>query len=276
MRSISLISLLTVSFLITLHGCGSMKYSPWQSDVPSDKTNTTLKNLDKLQHRQQLVAFPMKIALLGDPQGHPGDLEKTVSAINRRSDIDFTFVIGDLTDYGLRHEYLWVYDIMKKLDNPYFTVIGNHDALANGKKIYQDMFGDLDYTFDYAGIRFLMWNNNKLEFSTRNFDWLRNQVNTDPDVPKIVVAHVPPQDDNYFSDEDVDEWVDMVTDNNVLASLHGHIGTTDYHYNVRNDIPFLVVAKNKGVRYSIMTIDKGEDTQVKVSFTHCHGDHCWE
>ncbi len=241
--------------------CGE-RYSPWESDPPSNLKNLTAEQLSALNEQPE-QGFPFTIAVMGDPQGTPKDLQRVIDAINRRDDVKFIMVLGDLTDYGLLHEYVWAGEALKRSRVPFLTVVGNHDAIAHGKKIYREMFGTYDYTFDYAGLKFVMWNNNQFEFGETDFSWLERNT----DSRSIVNSHVPPVVDVHRQDQ-VDRWLDINRRSGIWASLHGHRGTEISHSWSTNSIPYYIVPKLSGRRYTLVTFHDDR----KVTFKDCRDD----
>jgi predicted phosphodiesterase len=236
------------------------RLTPWAITVPGEYQNLTERNLAKVQDLPE-PTFPIKLALMGDPQGTPYDLEKVVERINDREDVSLVLVLGDLTDYGLQHEYIWAAERLEKLRVPYLTVVGNHDAIAHGKRIYQDMFGPFDYTFSYAGFRFVMFNNNQFEFGDTDFSWLQQQI----DENSITASHIPPVVDAHRA-EQVELWKGNNSNAGILASLHGHRGGRTDFFSMEEGIPYYIVPKVEGVRYSIMTIHEDR----RITFELCH------
>lgn len=252
-------SLLLSSALLV--ACGE-RYSPWESDPPSHLRNLTAEQLSLLNETPE-QSFPFTIAVMGDPQGTPKDLQRVVDAINRRDDVKFILALGDLTDYGLLHEYVWAGEALKRSRVPFFTVVGNHDAISHGKTIYREMFGAYDYTFTYAGLNFVMWNNNQYEFGETDFTWLERNT----DSRSVVGSHVPPVVDMHRQDQ-VDRWYEINRRAGIVASLHGHRGTeTEYSWQ-ENGIPYYVVPKLSGRRYTLVTF---HDDRM-VTFQYCRDD----
>jgi 3',5'-cyclic AMP phosphodiesterase CpdA len=254
------LTILLVSALLV--SCGE-RYSPWESDVPSDLKNLTAQQLSVLNETPE-QSFPFTVALLADPQGTPKDLQRVVDAINRRDDVKFIMVLGDLTDYGLLHEYIWAGNALKRSRVPFFTVVGNHDAIAHGKSIYRDMFGPYDYTFTYAGLKFVMWNNNQFEFGASDFSWLERNSDSN----SVVASHVPPVVDVHKQDQ-VDRWLEINRRTGIWASLHGHRGTEVAHSWHENSIPYYVVPKLSGRRYTLATFHDDRTVTFKLCRDDC-------
>ncbi|MDQ3233918.1 MAG: metallophosphoesterase [Pseudobdellovibrionaceae bacterium] len=244
---------------ILLSAC-SERLTPWAITVPGEYKNLTDRNLAKVRALPE-PTWPIRIALMGDPQGTPHDLDQVVDRINDREDVSFVLVLGDLTDYGLQHEYIWAARALEQLEVPALTVVGNHDAIAHGKLIYQDMFGPFDYTFSYAGLKFVMFNNNQFEFGDTDFSWLQQQI----DENSITASHIPPVVDAH-REEQVELWKGNNSKAQILASLHGHRGGKTDFFSFEEGIPYYVVPKVEGVRYSLMTIN--EDRSIRFDLCH--------
>lgn len=246
-----------------LSGCNRMKASPWQTDIPAEARGLTYDNLQALAAQtaasaNAATADKFRIALIGDPQGTPGDFRQVVERINAMDDVDFILVLGDLTDYGLKHEYEWAYEALKKSRIPYFTAVGNHDAISHGKQIYQRMFGAFDYTFIHKGIKFVIWNNNKNEFGDHNIAWLAQQV----DHRTVVASHIPPTPGDVHSQEEVDHWLAIANQAGIVASLHGHRGGHRGYRQKHGKAPYFVVAKTHGVHFAIATFTNGRLSKI--------------
>lgn len=253
----------TIEIIVFAVSCSQPKFSPWETKLPSSQKNHTAKNLNRLYEQEAFLGFSNEftIAILGDPQGTPGDLKRVISRINERTDVEFLLVLGDLTDYGLRHEYQWTYDALANSKVPWFTAVGNHDALAHGKEIYQDMFGEFDYTFEYKGYKFVIWNNNLNEFGTTNFSFLEKEL----DDRSVVASHIPMALDVHSPDQ-LETWRALYKDRNIVTSMHGHRGTDiNWEWEV-DDILHYVVAKVDGVRYALVTFR----ADGEVTYTSCH------
>ena len=240
--------------------CAPPKYSPWQTDLESSQKGATARNLQWLSESES-PELPFTIAILGDPQGTPGDLKKTVRAINQVEDVKFLLVLGDLTDHGLKHEYEWAFEGLNQSRVPWFTAIGNHDAISHGKEIYSKMFGPSNYTFEYAGLKFLMWNNNKYEFNTSSFDWLEQEV----DSRSVIASHIPPVVDVH-SAEEVDYWTDLTASAGALTSMHGHRGGSRSFFWHDQGVPYYIVARTEHVNFALVTFHE----DYTVSYEHCH------
>lgn len=188
--------------LLLWSGCTDLfEYHPADGRV-SGETNINAKNIKKIE-AQCKNKTAIRVAVMGDTQRHYDETEKFVKAINRRDDIDFVMHVGDISDFGLTKEFLWIRDIMNKLNVPYVALLGNHDCIGNGDDVYKEIFGDYNFSFLAGNTKFVCLNTNALEFnysvSVPDFDFITGELNDErPEYEKTVVAmHAPPYDDQF-------------------------------------------------------------------------------
>lgn len=246
-------SILLLSFFQL--SCGEPEYSPWQTNV--SERQLTQKALDQLAvHADKDGVF--RIAVIGDTQLTPESFADVRDTINTRGDIDFTVLAGDITDTGLRKEFEWMEAVIDGFSKPLLAVVGNHDGLNHGHAIYKKMFGPLNYSFIYRGIRFVMWNNNSYE-SNVDVDWLEQEVSQNH--PTVVVSHQPPFE-SALSDGEEKRWHEMRKRENYIASLHAHVHRFDYELE-DSQTHIIVVKRVLDTNYSVVEFD---GNKVKASF----------
>ncbi len=216
---------LLIMAFIALCACEHpFSYSIYDADVPEKYRGTTCKNLSKLA---EIVAPPsgtFKIAVLTDVHYNYDNLTTAIDLINRRDDITFVVVAGDITHQGLLPEYLLFMNIMKALDKPWFTLIGNHDYLSNGKLIYSQMFGQSNYSIVFGGAKFVFFDDVFWESDTEpDFDWLGTQL-ADYTSYRLVVpfAHIPPAN-AQFTPEYSSRYHQLMVAHGIALSVHGHV-----------------------------------------------------
>jgi len=201
------------------------EFSPYSAFVPNSRKNTTDQNLEKLLNNNQHSHFePFEFTLISDNHLYYDELQDAINHINRHNSSDFLIHGGDMTDGGLIKEYDIFQDMMKELTIPYFTVIGNHDLLANGRSIYSDMFGQENYSFIYRNCKFIFFNNVvwELNFAEPDFRWLRNElVDREQFKHVFVVAHIPPWTDQFFLSYFY-VFNLLMNDYKVTLAIHGH------------------------------------------------------
>ncbi len=251
-------------FIMITIGCG-FRTTPWDKNIPQKYQNLTQKHLDRMVTLDP-GSKNFQFAVIGDPQGTPQDFLNTIESINSHDEISFILILGDITDYGLKHEYMWAAEAIETSQKPVLTVIGNHDSIALGKEIYQTMFGPLDYIFYFGTVKFVMWNNNQYEFSTDNFDWLKDQVNSN----SIVASHIPPVVDIH-TEEQINLWTTLQGETGVIASLHGHRGGTRSYLWFKNNTPYYIVARNRGIRWGKISV-QGHELTIQDCHNQCNGE----
>lgn len=180
---------------------------------------------------EQLLKIPdkdtLRLIFTGDTQRHYDDLKELVNRINMIPDVDAVFVAGDLIEFGLSNEFEWVCEELIRLNAPFLTAIGNHDCLANGIQIYQDIYGPLNYSFTWNLIRFVMHNTNGREFgfngTAPDIAWMQQQLTDEHNFEAtIFLSHVPPFHVDF--DENLEHaYAQVVRDaKNTLFVAHGH------------------------------------------------------
>ena len=167
------------TILITLNGCGAFDYSPHDLVIDQNETDLIAKGIKQIQ-QDALRDDTIKFILTGDTQMALDEVETFVKMSNSIGNIDFTLICGDLTQFGLKKEFVWIHDQLKKLNHPYIPVIGNHDFVATGPKIFQEMYGPFDYSFKVGKFKFVAINTNSIEFgfdgSVPNIKWLEKEL----------------------------------------------------------------------------------------------------
>lgn len=259
-KPMSMWTLITLAASGPISSCGG----PWANMIDSTYKGLTANELSRLGGES--AAFePFNVALLADPQVIPGFLRLASKAIDYRDDISLTLILGDLTDRSLRHEFFWVGDVVKHARHPLLTVVGNHDGLIYGENIYNDMFGAINYSFVYRGIKFIMWNNNPYEWGFPDFGWLESEVNSHADV--IIAAHQPPGKIERYPEAN-DQFEAVLSHPNVLGSVHGH--THQYNEQIVGGKPVFTVAQVIDTKYAILRIDEGK----KLTLQRCRERNC--
>ncbi|MEG1585620.1 MAG: metallophosphoesterase [Bacteroidales bacterium] len=188
-------------------GCDLIDYHPYDARTSgvTDINARAIQNIQNLCEGEDVVRF----AWMGDTQRWYDETNDFVNHINMRNDIDFVMHGGDISDFGMTAEFEWVHRILKKLKIPYVALLGNHDVIGNGIKVYQSMYGPENFSFVAGNTKFVCLNTNALEFDyshpVPDFSFIKGEIN-DPDttVKRTVVAmHTPPfgeQFDNNVAD----------------------------------------------------------------------------
>lgn len=257
--------------LFCLASCrDTFEHSPYSAQVPEEYSNQRQANFDKLN-----LAMPdpsdssaFKIALISDSHTWFDHLEDAIDAVNKDNEISFILHGGDMTDGGMLMEYLLFQEIMNKANAPFFTVVGNHDCLANGLEIYEDMFGPDEYTLIAGNCKFIFFNDISWELEHRelNFSWLTDELSDHYKYSHVfVVAHIPPYSDSFTSLQEHAYTVIMDT-NDVSISVHGHMhgySLTDFY---DDGMKYMTIGSVSERYYITMSIDPDTVRMEKVHF----------
>lgn len=163
---------------LLLGGCNMFDFHPYDGRITGE-TDINKKNIEKIETLCK-DKKSIRFAFIGDTQRNYDETEEFVKYINSRDDIDFVIHGGDITDFGLTKEFLWMRDIMNGLKVPYVVLIGNHDCLANGEAIFTQVFGELNFSFVAGPTKFICLNTNALEYDysrpVPDFGFINNEL----------------------------------------------------------------------------------------------------
>ena len=181
--------------------CDMIEYHPYDGRI-SGETGINAKNIIRIEEKCS-GRDSLRFIMMGDTQRWYDETEDFVDHVNQRTDIDFVIHGGDLADFGLTREFMWMRDIMNKLIIPYVALIGNHDCLGNGKGVYQEIFGDENFSFSAGNVKFIALNTNALEHDYSNpipdFGFIEEQYNqiTEQHEKTVFVMHARPSSEQF-------------------------------------------------------------------------------
>lgn len=176
-------------------------YHPYDTRIDGE-TGINARNIDRIESACA-GKREIRFAVISDTQRWYDETEDAVETLNRRTDIDFMLHTGDMADFGMKAEFERQRDILNDLRVPYVVLIGNHDCLATGEKIFKQIFGAFNCAFTAGNIRFVCLNTNALEFDhsefVPNFEFIENELAQFPaGVQKTVVAmHAKPYTEQF-------------------------------------------------------------------------------
>lgn len=216
------------TFLFLFSSCKKfIKYNANEIRLEEKYHNLNPKNINNLRSKAPKDSF--SFIVISDSQRSYDELDDFVKKANSYHDISFVVLNGDITDFGLQNEYLWIAERMQKLSFPFIVVIGNHDMLGNGREIYKQMFGPENFSFSYSGYRFTFLNSNSKEARRSELlpdtSWLKRELSSTAVQEKIFVfAHLGPFSGDF--DRALEPvYARMLAENGkVEYSIHGHEG----------------------------------------------------
>lgn len=267
-------SFIALVVFLFLSGCDNpVSYSPFEVNVAKEFRNTTQKNLQRIAALDTTGSPPFKIALISDPHYHYDKLKDALTDINSKSDIAFIIVTGDLTENGLQKEFELFHRFMADSRKPYVTVIGNHDYLSNGGKIYQQMFGPLNYSFTFQNVKFVMWDNVLWESNkVPDWNWFEHSIAAElqggTGLEKydhvIPFSHIPPFDGQLSAN--AESFHQLLRDNKITTSIHGHRHTYSSWELYGDGINYVTVGSPQHRSYAQLAVTLGEIVVDKIEY----------
>jgi predicted phosphodiesterase len=209
--------------ILLLNGCGKFNYSPYISNTKDVHHNS--KGVSDIAARSGEFSNTYKIALLSDSHDYYKELRKNIEFINKNKSVyAFVIITGDMTNIGLLSEYETAKKYYDMLDVPYVVTVGNHDLLTNGESIFEQMFGEDTFSFEFKQTKFILYNNNNWESSylVPDLDWVESELSSSAKTHNILLSHVASDDKARFSDKKQNELKNLVNTHNVKYVINGH------------------------------------------------------
>ena len=253
-------------FLLFLSSCEMMEYSPNQVFDKNTPRDLNKKNLERLAKAP--ADDTIRFVLTGDSQRAYKNAQDLVDVVNRTRGVDFVLLAGDISDFGLLNEMEWVDQIFSKLKAPYIGVVGNHDLVANGEKVYNRMFGPTNFCFNYQGIKFICHNTNSREVnfsgSVPDINWMKTELSPANNIKgNILVAHVAPFSVDF--DKNLQrEYVSTVSSQPTLAALYAHDHSEEIRY--ENNIPFMITNAIVKRQFLLVEVVNGKLTYESIQY----------
>ncbi len=253
------LSLIILSLVVLISSCiKTFDYSVYSSYVPVSYRDSREDNQLELTNIENSIqdGEPFKFVFISDSHTSYNDLDDFACAIKDIPEVLFILHGGDLTDGGMLAEYQIYYDIMEKAQKPYFQVIGNHDCLANGLSIYNDMYGKDDYVLTFKNCKFIFFNDIVWELENREPDyfWLMEQLEDTVGYDHVfVISHISPLSDS-FTPLNSYAYLNILKKYNVDLSVHGH----DHDYltgTFEGDIDYLIIGSIDKKHYIEVTVE---------------------
>ena len=214
----------------------------------------------------------LRVAFISDTHGWYSDTKAEIADINKHTNIDFVVHCGDLTDTGTAKEYEWTRDIMSQLRVPYVVLIGNHDFLGTGDQAYTSMFGDMDFSFTAARVKFVCLNTNATEYdymaAVPNFDYMESVFTKDTANfdRTIVIMHAPPYSDQFNNNvcKAFRRYLDLAP--GLMCCIYGHNHNDKVSNIYGDDLVFYSIDCPENRNYRIFTITKDSYEMEQVYF----------
>jgi 3',5'-cyclic AMP phosphodiesterase CpdA len=136
--------------------------------------------------------YAFSFVVFGDNRDGDKTFQALIARVNQERGIIFAVNTGDFVSHGRANEYAAYQQMISKLKVPIYNVLGNHDGVGGGWRIFQKLFGALYYSFDYEGSHFVILNNAFREsFDREQFEWLKNDLAGSKAKFKFVFMHRP-------------------------------------------------------------------------------------
>lgn len=178
--------------VLLMYACTGFEFSPYDTYIPQDLRNSNEKNIQKI--KGLALSDNYHFAVISDVHTFYNELDACIKNINARGDIAFVVITGDITDMGLKDEFLQLYNLLTNLNIPVLAVIGNHDYFNDGGVVYRQLFGELNYSFDIQQTKYVFFDSNfGADGDNVHPDWLKDEVSGTAGVSRVLLfAHIAP------------------------------------------------------------------------------------
>ncbi|WP_243732440.1 metallophosphoesterase family protein [Pedobacter metabolipauper] len=235
----------------------------------------SLKDLNAAALKKLTAATPkndtIKVVLAGDTQRSYNEIPGLVKKVNSIDNLDLVLVAGDISEFGTLQEMDWYAKRLLEVNVPVITVIGNHDLVARGNEVYQRMFGELNFSFVYRGIKFVCHDTNSREYNFNgkvpDMEWLSKEMQPQQGVNGfIAVSHVPPFSLD-FDQKLIDPYTKLFSQtDHFLASLHGHTHVYSAGPYKNSAFPYLVTGSAETSEFILVKIINDQLTYERIFY----------
>jgi hypothetical protein len=157
---------------------------------------------------------------------------------------------------------------MAKVRAPVVVGIGNHDLQADGKALYERLYGPTNFTFAWRGYAFVFFDDNArgIPQGIPDWGWLDSAMAGAGDSLRIIpVCHAPPYTDQLDSAQS-QRLVKLYTANKAVIVIGGHTHHYDYGEFFGAGIPYLIADDIGDRNYALVTLDGGKATVERVFY----------
>lgn len=103
---------------VLLTSCDLIDYHPYDGRITNkEDKDINETNIFKIRNACQ-DKDTIRFIFTGDTQRWLDETNDFVKHVNQRDSIDFVIHGGDLTDFGIKKEYIWQHSILSKLKYP--------------------------------------------------------------------------------------------------------------------------------------------------------------
>ncbi len=188
----------------------------------------------------------------------------------------FVLATGDLTEYGVIGDTWAIFErAFHDLPCPLYVLPGNHDN--TWVALYQIMrkrYGGENYSFDKSGCHFVCLCSASPQEPLPTIDaktrtWLKADLDRTPaGAPIFVALHHPPYSEEFANPAEMETFIDLLRDYNVVLLLYGHGHQANLHD--VGGIPGLMGGATWGDQagYGLLSV---QDGQVRYAYRYQHG-----
>jgi len=243
---------------------------------------------------QTPVHYPFRFVVLSDTHHPYGD----ATFANLREQIlqlspppVFSIIVGDFVEQGKPEEHAEYMAIADAFPIPMFTVTGNHEQWSPvSRELYITLYGPEDYSFDFAGCRFVVLNNavpRRNGFTDKQIVWLEQQLASSPSADRFVFMHAPapvippPWGSPPFLN--LDRFYTLMARYGVRTVMTGHVH--EYRHRAVDGVEYFITGggggaqaahledpPRQGIFHNFLLVTIGADGKSKVEVVK-EGDH---
>lgn len=257
--------------LLLLISCNAFEYSPNQTHDKDAPQNLNNKAIEKLLTNSSTKDDTIRFIITGDTQRSHDEVKLMIQKMNTMNDVEFVAIAGDLSEFGVLQEMKWIATAFEKLHVPYVAIAGNHDVIAKGSNVFKRMYGELNFSFVYRGIKFICHDTNSREYffdgNTPNIPWLKQELQSQTGVNGFVaISHVPPNSLDF--DQKLINPYSGVFNNTpgFLASFHGHTHTYSQFGYSGSKVPYIITASNANREFLLVKIANNKLSYDRIFF----------
>ena len=252
-----------------LVSCNHFEFSPNQTFDRISLRDVNANHLKELGNGTN--DDTVKFVLTGDSQRSRDETVEFCKVVNAIPGIDFVVLAGDISEFGVLKEMTWISRTLEDLNPPYVAVIGNHDETARGKEVFLNMFGALNYSFVYGGIKFVCHDSNSREYNFNgqvpDIPWLKKELKPSPGVTGFVaVSHVPVNSLDFDSKLSKGYMETFAQTPGFLASLHAHTHNYQLFYPDGSGIPYIVTSAVGNSEFLVIQIVNNKLSFERIYF----------